>query len=135
MHNRRHFLKTASLSAGALLYAPAIFGRHSDSESPLPVAGVVTVYNQNSHADVILGKILEGYDQQGGPGPKLKLASIYFDQPRNSDLGLELALKEDGLQFTRAQVGDPPADQSPTTGRRQNPAPSPPSPPRRSEAT
>ena len=62
-------------------------------ERSFPVAGIATVYRKNSHADVILGKILEGYDQQGGRGPDLKLASLYLDQTPANDLGRELARK------------------------------------------
>lgn len=86
--NRRGFLQ--GLGAGALsLGVGGVHGGRFKTE--LPVAGVVTVYRPNSHADVILGKILEGYDQQGGPGPSLKLASLYIDQPEDSKFGLELA--------------------------------------------
>ena len=83
--NRRDFL---TLIGGAT-FAPRAFA----ATKKLPVAGVVTVYKKNSHADVILGKILEGYDQQGGHGPALKLASLYIDQPDSSQLGLDLARK------------------------------------------
>ena len=38
------------------------------------VAAVVTEYRRHSHADVIVSKILEGFDHQGGPGPNLQLA-------------------------------------------------------------
>src|SRR5437016_481857 len=57
------------------------------------VAGVVTVYRKGSHADVILGKILEGYNQDGGPGPDLRLVSLYVDQKPKGDLSEELAKK------------------------------------------
>ena len=83
--NRRDFL---TLIGGAT-FAPRAFA----ATKKLPVAGVVTVYKKNSHADVILGKILEGYDQQGGHGPALKLASLYIDQPDSSQIGLDLARK------------------------------------------
>jgi hypothetical protein len=57
------------------------------------VVGVTTVYTRNSHADVIFGKILEGYDQKGGPGPALKLLSLYVDQMPADDLSRELGRK------------------------------------------
>jgi hypothetical protein len=87
--NRRSFLRRAALSGSVAFGSNDLFGKPFDRS--LPVAGVVTVYKRNSHADVLLGKILAGYDQQGGPGPKLKLASLYIDQPASSKLGLELA--------------------------------------------
>lgn len=59
----------------------------------LPVAGVTTEYRKNSHADVLLGKILEGYLQDGGPGPGLKLVSLYVDQVPANDLSRGLAEK------------------------------------------
>lgn len=59
----------------------------------LPVAGITTIYRQDSHADVILGKILEGYNQQGGPGPNLKLVSMYVDQTPDSDLSRRMSEK------------------------------------------
>jgi hypothetical protein len=93
---RRGFLQ--STLAGAARLAGAAWLANPLSalarERPtLPVAGVATVYRKNSHADVILGKILEGYDQKGGPGPDLKLASLYLDQTPPNDLGRELAKK------------------------------------------
>jgi hypothetical protein len=88
-HSRREFLHKAALAAGAAGASSPVLGAAFDR--PLPVAGVVSLYKENTHADVILGKILEGYDQRGGPGPALKLASLYIDQPEHSKLGLDMA--------------------------------------------
>jgi hypothetical protein len=57
------------------------------------VAAIVTEYRRWSHADVIVGKILDGYDHQGGPGPDLRLASLYVDQFPANDLSRGLARK------------------------------------------
>lgn len=93
---RRRFLKsglTTSLAAwscasGLSRFAVAALGA---SREKLPVAGVVTVYRRNSHADVILGKILEGFQQDGGAGPDLKLVSLYVDQAADGNLSKDLA--------------------------------------------
>jgi hypothetical protein len=62
----------------------------SEPKETKSVAAVITVYFPNSHADVILTKILQGWNHDGGPGPALKLTSIYIDQPEGSAFGLEI---------------------------------------------
>jgi hypothetical protein len=57
------------------------------------VAGVVTVYHRASHADVLIGKILEGFLHDGGAGPNLQLVSLYVDQHPKGDLSPALAKK------------------------------------------
>jgi hypothetical protein len=91
---RREFLQQSAGWAGlASIGATWQHAAGADDRGRLPVAGVTTVYYRNSHADVIFGKILEGFDQQGGPGPGLRLASLYIDQLPKSGLGRELAKK------------------------------------------
>ncbi len=89
INHRRRFLQQASLLGLAASGIPL----HATQLSPKRVAGVVTIYRRNSHADVLLSKILQGWKEDGGPGPNLKLVSLYVDQFPNDDLSVELAKK------------------------------------------
>jgi hypothetical protein len=55
------------------------------------VAVIVTIYTRHSHADVIVGKILEGYLHDGRDRPRMRLASMYVDQLPDNDLSRALA--------------------------------------------
>ncbi|GIW79896.1 MAG: hypothetical protein KatS3mg105_1703 [Gemmatales bacterium] len=55
------------------------------------VAAVITEYRKWSHADVIVGKLLEGYSHQGKDFPDLELVSVYVDQFPENDLSRPLA--------------------------------------------
>src|SRR6266545_2254820 len=88
--NRREFLfQSAGMLGGTWLTNRANAGQAQRER--LPVAAIVTEYRQNSHADVIVGKILQGYDQAGGAGPDLRLVSLYTDQVPAADLSRDLA--------------------------------------------
>lgn len=57
------------------------------------IAAVITAYEKGLHADVLIGKILEGWKQDGGPGPALRVASMYVEQFGPGDLSRALAKK------------------------------------------
>ena len=71
----------------------------ADKAKPKSVAAIITVYRKGSHADVIVGKILEGWIQQGGPGPALSLASMYVEQIGDDDLPRGISKKYDVPMF------------------------------------
>src|SRR5436190_22315036 len=81
MLNRRSFL----LSTTAALRAAG---------EPKRIAAIVTEYRPNSHADVIVGKYLEGYRQDGRPPqPRSRIVSLYTAQVPPNDLSRERAQK------------------------------------------
>jgi hypothetical protein len=62
---------------------------------PKNVAAIVTEYRKWSHADVIVGKILEGYNYDGKEKPDLRLVSMYVDQFPEKEMSRDLAKKYD----------------------------------------
>jgi hypothetical protein len=60
---------------------------------PKSVAAILTAYEKGLHADVLIGKILEGWRQDGGPGPALKLSSMYLDQFTDRDMARGMSEK------------------------------------------
>ena len=78
------------MGVGPYAYAAPRFNKKPE---PKVVAAIATVYRKNSHADVLVGKILEGWKQDGGSGPALKLASLYVDQFPDDDMSVKLAEK------------------------------------------
>jgi hypothetical protein len=82
MLDRRAFLlstATASLQAAG---------------TPKRIAAIVTEYRDNSHADVIVGKYLDGYRQNGRPPkPRSRIVSLYTAQVPANDLSRERAQK------------------------------------------
>ena len=98
--SRRGFLKAV---AATTTLVPALGGGRClpAAERPkLPVAAVVTIYYPHSHTDVIVGKILEGWQHDGGAGPDLKLVSMYVEQVPESDLSRKRA-KQHGFKLAR----------------------------------
>lgn len=61
--------------------------------TPKKVAAIITEYRKWSHADVIIGKILEGYMYDGKEKPNLQVVSMYVDQFPKNDMSRDLAKK------------------------------------------
>ncbi len=91
--NRRTWFQQASAASVPLLMAKTITAAEPAARPQLPVAAIVTQYTPTSHADVLVGKILSGFQQQGGPGPDLYLASLYTDQVPQRDMSRALSRK------------------------------------------
>ena len=94
--SRRQFIETVSLG-GIALGLPGCqthdASQKKESDSPKSVAGILTWYIKGSHADVLIGKILEGWAYDGGLGPNLRLASLYVDQFPEGDMARMMAEK------------------------------------------
>jgi hypothetical protein len=60
---------------------------------PKRIAAIVTEYRRHSHADVIVGKILEGYLHDGRERPQMRVAGMYVDQFPGNDMSRGLARK------------------------------------------
>ncbi len=78
---RRSFLASTALPAVAPLSAAVPEG------PPKRIAAVITTWFRRSHADVIVGKYLEGFHQNGkAPYPRSKIVSMYTAQVHEKDL-------------------------------------------------
>lgn len=86
---RRRLLQVAAATATV----PALRVHAEGTKKVKSVAAVITAYARGLHADVLVGKILEGWQQDGGPGPDLKLASMYVDQFPANDLARAMSKK------------------------------------------
>ncbi len=61
-------------------------------DTRVPVAAIVTVYRHNSHADIIVSRLLLTHTLDGkGPESALKLAALYTDQKPSGDTSRLLA--------------------------------------------
>lgn len=76
-----------------LLLLPTLASAAEPAKIPT-VAVITTEWRTNSHADVIAGRLVEGFTLDGqGEFPKLKLVSAYIDQFPESDKSRKLAEK------------------------------------------
>ena len=83
--DRRTFLATPA--AGALTLNVA-------ADAPRKIAAIITEYRPLSHADVIVGKYLEGFNQdEKPPYPRSKIVSMFTEQVPKQDMSRDRAKK------------------------------------------
>jgi hypothetical protein len=64
------------------------------ADPPKKIAALVSEYRPGSHADAILGKILNGFYYEGKPREaRLRIVSMYTDQVPDEDMSRDLAAK------------------------------------------
>ena len=80
------------LVASVLVFTQARAAETTNSAAVKTIAAIVTVYNHNSHADLIVSRLLQTdtLDGKGNESP-LKLASLYTDQKPEKDISRLLA--------------------------------------------
>lgn len=66
------------------------------------VAAIVTEYRHNSHADMFVSRLLQGYYLDGTGGfPRMELVSLYTDQVPHNDISRDLARRH-GFRITES---------------------------------
>ena len=84
--NRRAFLAASASAAVAAAATPP--------GDPKKIAAIITEYRSGSHADVIVGKYLEGFNQdQRPPYPRSKIVAMFTEQVPKDDLSRGMAKK------------------------------------------
>ena len=60
------------------------------------IAAIITQYFRGSHADVLVGKFLDGFPTDDGLlPPRVDIVSMYIDQFTETDIGREVAREHD----------------------------------------
>lgn len=92
--SRRRFLTSSAALAGLPFLSEPASTRAEPAQGAKAIAAIVTEYRPNSHADVIVGRWLEGFELDGtGARPQTKLTALYTDQVPKNDLSRPLAKK------------------------------------------
>ena len=89
---RREFVAGIGTGLTIGVFSPERVAAEARKSPPKKLAAVVTLYTHNSHADLIVGRLIEGYNLDGQmPRPNLQLVSLYLDQITEKDKGRKLA--------------------------------------------
>src|SRR2546425_9518940 len=92
MTNAHKRLVSLMLAAVALPLVPASAAEPASTLLARNIAAIVTVYHHNSHADLIVSRLLQTDTLDGkGKDSPLKLASLYTDQKPEQDISRLLA--------------------------------------------
>ena len=82
---RRTFLATP---------VPGVLAAAASPNAPKKIAAIITEYRPGSHADVVVGKYLEGYNQDDRPPyPHSKIVSMFTEQVPEADISRDRAKK------------------------------------------
>src|SRR5690349_9070946 len=79
----------SSMSPMSQTPAPAAAAPGTPTPARKPrVAAITTVWRKDSHADVLIPKLIAGYDVNGSAvAPSVEVVSLYVDQFPENDLG------------------------------------------------
>lgn len=92
MISRRDFIKRTSTLAGAALATDGLQPVFGAEPRPLRVAAIVTEYRPWSHADVLVGKFIQGLKLDITPHwSSIPLRSLYVDQFPETDMSRSLS--------------------------------------------
>jgi hypothetical protein len=83
----------SELPFGQIITDENEFLEFTDS-APKRIAAIITEYRPNSHADVIVGKYLEGFNQDRQPPyPRSKVVSMFTEQVPENDMSRDMSKK------------------------------------------
>lgn len=87
--NRRHFLEQAGVAGLSVM---GLNGAEARAIKPKRIAAIITHYTHNSHADVIVSRLLQGYNLDfKALRPNMELVGLYCDQFPANDMSRKLA--------------------------------------------
>ena len=85
-------MRCALFAALLVLFTPALAAESTNSPPTKKIAAIVTLYTHNSHADLIVSRLLQTDTLDGkGKDSSLKLVSLYTDQKPEKDISRLLA--------------------------------------------